>query len=239
MKVASFNTLATVCADNSPQGFPNVHPGILEWKYRSSLIERKLVKWCVGRYVICLQEVDQDQWYTELFNRLGYTMVIGHRKPHHCVIAYPCEMSVEVLANTNYTNYTQEYMIVKVGDIILCNTHLKAKTPFTADRLNQVTELLSHIPEGKVIVAGDFNESIIHNGTCIHYMMTNGYQNAHPFCENTTCKIRDVLVCHKIDWIWFKKLFMTESSTEMTILTPLPTATHPSDHVAIGASFDE
>lgn len=154
------------------------------------------------------------------------------------MIAYPSEIKVSKLIKHKYTNYSQEYVGIQIGDLTIYNTHLKAKPGFTADRLAQITELLSGITTNKVIVAGDFNESVMEVGTCIHFMINNGYTNCHPLFESITCKLRSELVCHKIDWIWCKGLNMISSNVEMKPLPILPNQFHPSDHICIDALFD-
>lgn len=239
IRIVSFNTLADVCADNSQRGFPEVEPSILEWDYRSRLIQKKIEKWCSEKYIILLQEVDKIEWYRELLLSLQYEAIHNEdlKRLHNCMICYPKGSKVEHLAKGNYPSYSQEYIAVKIDEITVCTTHCKAKKPFTKDRLVQISHLLSILPSDKVIVAGDFNESSTDIGTSLSEMKSSGFFNAHVNMKHTTCKKRDVVISHKIDWIWYKGLSLATSTTELDDLPLLPNYHHPSDHVAISAIF--
>lgn len=243
IKVVSFNTLAVVCADTSLQGFPFTDTDVLDWSYRSRLIERKIVGWCVEKYIICLQEVDQIDWYGKLFSGLGYNVIMGDKLPHRCLVAHPSEMEVRNTVKGKYPNCSQEYLLVRFKDFIVVNTHLKSKKEFFSTRIDQIKYLLSKIKSNRVIVAGDFNESNVED-SCLELMFRSGYSNAHPFMESTTCKKRDRITCHKIDWIWFKGFNLLDSNTEVPCgdmvncdLPLLPTSSHPSDHVSVTADL--
>lgn len=241
LKVVSFNTLAVICADNSPQGFPHTDPSILAWSHRSPLVEEKITQWCSEKYVVCLQEVDQLEWYLDLFTRLGYKVVYNSqsKRIHQCLLCYPQEFEVDNVLVGAYPDCSQEYVSVRIEGVTVYTTHLKAKKPFYSVRLHQVQHLLSIVKGEKVIIAGDFNESALILGTCLGALLTQGYDNAHRSMEHTTCKKREEVVSHKIDWIWFRGVDLVESSTCDAILENelLPCSSHPSDHVPVLATF--
>lgn len=241
LKVVSFNTLATICADNSPQGFPHTDPAILAWPHRSPLIEQKIEQWCLEKYVVCLQEVDQLEWYLDLFSRLGYSVVYDSKSEriHQCLLCHPQEFQVDDIILGTYPDCSQEYVSVRIEGVRIVTTHLKAKKPFTGIRFQQVQHLLKVLDNERVIIAGDMNESSLDYGSCLDELLCEGYTNAHSLLSHTTCKKREEIVSHKIDWIWFKGVDLLESSTEDVIVDNklLPCATHPSDHVPVMATF--
>lgn len=227
LKVISFNTLADQYTKINDNDFLDIDPSLLQWTYRLELIQRKIIKWCVEGYIICLQEVDMKAWYCSLFNRLGYQVFLGNNKIS-CLIACPCELVVKQLINLNYLNSNEEFMIILVEGVIICNTQLKS-----TDRLTQIKELLSNIESDKVVIVGDLNEFVMELGTCIYHLMSNSYQNCHPFCEST----KSGSIYNKVDWIWSKGLNVISSTIEMNISSILPNSSHPSNHMPIEVKF--
>lgn len=241
LKVVSFNTLATVCADNSPQGFPHTDPYILTWSHRSPLIEQKITEWCSEKYVVCLQEVDQLEWYLDLFTKLCYKVVYDSesKRIHQCLLCYPRELETDNVLLGTYPECSQEYVSARIEGVTIATTHLKAKKPFAETRFRQIYHLLEVLYKGRVIIAGDMNESSLEDMTCLGELLWRCYENAHPNMEHTTCKKREEVVSHKIDWVWFKGVELLESSTCNAILENklLPCSSHPSDHVPVMATF--
>lgn len=104
--------------------------------------------------------------------------------------------------------------------------------------MRQVIELLALCNEERVVVAGDFNatpeEEAINK-------MGGIFTNAYPGCKFTTVKLRPTgLVCHTIDYIWYKgmQLLNTEGLPELPPEYPYyPNQEHPSDHLKLSATF--
>jgi mRNA deadenylase 3'-5' endonuclease subunit Ccr4 len=62
LRVMTWNTLANICADQTPQGFPFVDAAILDFDHRKTLLIDEIA--LHDPDVLCLQEVDKyDEWF--------------------------------------------------------------------------------------------------------------------------------------------------------------------------------
>jgi endonuclease/exonuclease/phosphatase family metal-dependent hydrolase len=151
--------------------------------------------------------------------------------------------------------------------VLVAATHLKSKSglPEEKRRTTQIHTIMTKIETFgvplPVIIMGDFNtdpytvksenktdppNSFV-DPTCYNSIRDAGYASAYhiPVDKDnaternmwTTSKSRKgINVTHMIDYIMFKNLEL-KNTLEIPTLQALPSATYPSDHLAIGAAF--
>lgn len=129
MKIFTWNTLANICADNSPNGFPNADPEILNWNYRFDLITKALEMEILNNTIFCLQEIDEHVLYENFFIKRGYNVIYSRQKEsrHGIIVAYPKTMKALAVETYQYPESTQQMLKVKFSNFTLITTHLKAK----------------------------------------------------------------------------------------------------------------
>ena len=131
-------------------------------------------------------------------------------------------------------------------DFLVCGVHLKAKPPFSTQRLEQVTILIDHLNKldvENILLVGDFND--IPTSKCIKYVEQMGFTSVYSILDHppTTAKIRKDLVIRCIDYIHIKgPMWGNITVKELPQLDDyapnyLPHKNHPSDHLILGAKI--
>lgn len=249
ISVFTWNTLANVCADQTPQGFPKVDASVLDFEHRKTLLIEEIVR--NDPDVICLQEVDKYEFFRAELESRGYSCVRRDTARHGCVIAVKDDKwtIVSSWSETLTPDTTQICLVVELADkrgekIRVATTHLKAKSGFASTRTEQVNgliRLLDRDTDILTIIAGDFNAHV--DEECVSVMSMH-YSSAYPLQSDsfTTIKVRDQVVTRNIDYIWHDhRLSLTRRlalpSLDQFTYPYLPSADYPSDHISLFAEF--
>ncbi len=270
IKVLTMNTLADLCSNNEETGFPHVNPEYLTWNYRKHLLLQELLAY--DPHFICLQEVDKfHEWYQPELRKHGYDGIFKGKSTLNELQRNATRTGVfgcAIFWKTNnwVMNTFTEFYLPHTGQgciIVTCKhtsgftlnvgtTHLKAKKPFSAERVSQVETVLAVIGDhqdisikGPIVFAGDFNAEPTEE--CIAKMIENGFVSAYQDLESnpdhyTTIKTRADTVKHVIDYIFYRDLVLTDRlnvpSSDTLEWPYLPCATYPSDHFSLMAVFE-
>ena len=244
--VMTFNCLADGLAQNA--GFDVKDKRILEWKYRKHVLASVIAT--SGADVVCLQEVNHFDELADLLNpvysksyftqKFNSTCRKYNAPPDGCAIfiknGFECEI-VEFFESPYNTYKSQVYQRLTFKwhnqDIVLYNTHLKAKKIFDQIRLEQLTELnqdmkrMANVYGENVsfMLVGDLNmePAVGRAWRYIRTFMDDAHAHVNtPFFfttwkrkENSTDEMRIS------DYIFTSNLFVCAT------LTPFPTAKLP------------
>lgn len=182
LRVMQFNALADALSSGS-DNFVKCPPEALTWSFRKQRILQELLTYEAD--VICLQEIDDFQFFEIELQSLGYNGiwfpkpwspcldVPGNLGADGCAVFYKCSKLSEVSRHTDIlmssAGTTNQVMIVLcLRDLTsrqcfwIAVTHLKARRQYVQYRLEQGRFLLSRLAQlvpamAPVIVCGDFN----------------------------------------------------------------------------------
>lgn len=244
ISITTMNTLADICADTSPMGFPNVDPSILSWEHRKYLLIDEITR-CSADF-ICLQEVDHwEDWFQPQLQQLGYEGYYAKGERHGLVLAWKKHWSLirEIMAVQLIDNASQRalYGVFEYKDksVLIITTHLKAKKPFADIRLQQGQALLRIAEQHPMcLLVGDFNAS---PDEPVVQLINGQFESSFKDQPYTTAKVREHLTCHTIDYVWYKGMHLTKKinipPVETLLPHYLPRVDYPSDHFSLSAEF--
>lgn len=256
--VASYNILAT--AYITPRRYPRTPRMVLHPTWRMPALVQHVA--CLDADILCLQEVEVET-FAALRARLGPLGYAAHyarkqgRQPEGCATFYRQGifgfLAGDVVAYADGTEGT-----AASGHIALClllrqagrtlgiaNTHLTWEPPETRPQahrgLRQIQQLLvaceSRAHDCQAwILAGDFN--VTPESVLVTTLQRAGWQYAHAHLPTTyTCNAH--ASARMIDYLFHSPTLAAEPREGPVIhdQTPLPSASQPSDHVAIHARF--
>lgn len=241
--VMSFNVLA----ESHANAFCKVvNPEYLTPEYRTPRILAEIERFSPD--VICLQEVERFEVFNEALVKLGYKNGLFRMKRDSsdgCALFYKSSFQLCTAHMFTYADSSQPCIIAKLTrydkELIVCNTHLKAKSGNEEIREAQMIEMLSKVfvrkePGDEVIIAGDFND--VPGSGAYNRLLEQGYHDT-GFYPYTTCKEREGRVERISDYLfhssWLSPVAHVDVPREAR---PLPSAEYPSDHLAVIVRFE-
>ena len=255
LSVASYNVLCD--AYIKPEYYPHCSADDLSPEKRHPRLVDRVAG--LGTDVICLQEVDYAMFerLEKRLRPLGYRGRWAHKgmgKPDGCATFVRSALRVitdSVLLyddNANGRNPSGHVALLSVisahdhREVIVVNTHLKYDAPETPPDLRtgqrQAEELVAKLrdgAQGHLVICGDFNAE--EGSAVMNVFAAYAYQDAHSCAMLPTCvangraqKIDAILccICTRVEGV---------STPAIDGATALPSATEPSDHVPICATF--
>lgn len=246
--VKTYNKLAKICADNSPQGFPYVSPEILNRDTRKIKSVETILQ--DSPDVICLQEVDDFEYLHQQLALHSYLGISSQKyemeiRRHYLAIFWKSSINCISEKFTNLVN-GQGFLLLgfqhQDTTFYVGTTHLKAKN-FAELRTQQGDQILYEVRflmDEPLLIAGDFNADP-NEPVCQNFK--NKFHSAYELSENhyTTYKKRNSVTKRCIDYIWYRnmKLVGVQKLPDVeSIPYPfLPNIDHPSDHLPLMAEF--
>lgn len=249
--VASYNVLADAYV--RPEYYPNCRPDVFPARQRYPRLAERIAG--LDADVVCLQEVDWAM-FRILYERLasegyrGYWAQKGCEKPDGCAVFARSALVVgepEVLryndghGKRGSSGHVAQIAEIACGDrhVAVVNTHLKWFAPDAAtnDQLGliQARELLAHLSVAlPVIVCGDFNAET--GSHVLAAFRAAGFEDAH---DVTSATANPSGRAKKIDYLMHTGALTArpKKTPHVGNTTPLPSATEPSDHVPLVATF--
>ena len=269
--ILQWNTLSSHLTNT----FPKANPEHLVTPYRQPLLAQELKAYSPD--FVCLEEVNQDdvEFFKAVFDSTKYSSIyqIKHQGKDGLFFLYnqekyelvksDCQGYIDLEKNTKQSQVFQ-VNIFKHRDeekegksyLLIAFTHLKAKEPFTAIRLEQVKQLVKIVEEAKrsfiesqkeadaklgVVICGDFND--VPTSEPIKYLeQATKFKSAYEEITFTTFKIREKVQKRVIDYVFYNEnlqlIAKSNIPTEETIgENGLPNAEYPSDHLSLFCKF--
>jgi mRNA deadenylase 3'-5' endonuclease subunit Ccr4 len=229
--VFTWNVLADMCADDSPQGFPYVPEDALDTALRRPMQIKEIL--ADDADVIALQEVDNPNDFEEALKENGYTVLYNRRQDSELgvLVAFKkdkYELKARTMITFTYGGQVATFILLKdkatAKHFVFAATHLKAKDDIesTKVRERQVTELKRYVDnmvtsqmelnDGKMesphaIVAGDLNADPSSRTMARLTREWNQFNSVYMAKTKTTFKVRHradatpVAKCCKEDYI--------------------------------------
>jgi len=253
--ISSYNILAT--AYMRPEFYPYVNPEHLKWENRKTPLLHKII--ALGADVLCLQEVEEPV-YSLLEAHLhaqGYAGVYAQKrgKPDGCATFFKKSAKLN-LADVKTLHYKDgrggpdsghlaliAAFVTDTGLLSVANTHLKWDRSNNSEDEHwgwrQLQELLDNgiTTVGTWVVCGDFN--VLPNSLMIKAILERGFADAYYDQPQPTSNSNSQ--AKRIDYLFYTKNLtaVPRRLPEIHDLTPLPSDTEPSDHLAVTAIFHQ
>lgn len=250
--ISSYNILATAYIRS--EFYPYVDPKYLKWENRETPLLEKMT--ALAADILCLQEVEKPihRSIEKYLRPQGYAGVYAqkHGKPDGCATLFKVAKLALVDVKALYyrdgrgaENSGHLALITtfetETGLLHVANTHLKW------DRSNngmeehwgwrQLQELLDTgiTSEGAWVLCGDFN--VQPDSLLVHEIFARGFNDAYREEPQPTSNSNSQ--AKRIDYLFYTDHFTAVPWTipEIQDLTPLPSETEPSDHLAVTAVF--
>ncbi len=255
-QVVSYNVLANSYVN--PQWYSHVNPELLPWEKRKAALALKIAGF--GADVICLQEVEEEAYayFAQHLSGQGYAGLYAKKeqgKPDGCATFFkpvnlPCQKSEAIYYRDDAGGCRSGHLALlasfelATGTVNIVNTHLKwdlpEKPPAEHWGYRQINELLTSYVlvdncAATWILCGDLNATP--DSTVIHELRAQGFTDAYQGQEQSTCNPQRQ--AKRIDYIFQRGNWRATPGKllEIADLTPLPSATEPSDHLAVRATF--
>jgi endonuclease/exonuclease/phosphatase family metal-dependent hydrolase len=235
MRVVSYNVLADGYVRRSY--YPLTPPELLEPGRRRAALVRHIL--ALGADILCLQEVEPAT-----LAALGGAPLVAQKRGKPDAVATLVGRPVAAHAVLEYPDATGHVaLLVAVEDggglIGVANTHVKWDPPGAAVGVAQVERLCDAV-DGFApacdgwILAGDFNagpDSALHAA-----VRARGYRDPFP---DAACTCNSSQVPKRIDFLFHSPSLVAVAAPLPPLApdTPLPSATEPSDHLAIAAEL--
>lgn len=249
ISVATYNVLAD--AYIKPKYYPLCATEDFKPERRHPLLDARVA--ALGTDVICLQEVDYEAFkrFDDRLRPLGYQGRWAHRaggKPDGCAtfVRAPWKLRTSLIFDFD-DEPRRPSNRVAIASVIECDGHRRALVnahlqwdppdapPHEQAGLGQALQLLSYVRgQGRAVVCGDFNA--VPDSAILEAFRTEGFTDAHgdaPPTSNTAGPPR------KIDFLLhsYGLVAIPSPPPHVAAGTPLPSATEPSDHVPLIATF--
>lgn len=252
----SYNILANAYAKQ--ERYPLVDPEVLNWEMRKFALERRAARFNAD--MLCLQEVGGDAYafLEQSLRAKGYLGVYARKaqdKPDGCAVFFRQEQLQFKSSRTLYYHdgdgaLDSGHLALilsfecEAGLLHVADTHLKWDR---ANRLQerhlgyrQIKELLAQYvrtdqPDEAWVVCGDFNAQP--DSPLVQELLMHGLRDAYDGYEQNTCNPNRK--SKRIDYLFHTANLSAVPGDLPPIedLTPLPSETEPSDHLAIMAEF--
>jgi mRNA deadenylase 3'-5' endonuclease subunit Ccr4 len=236
MQVVSYNVLADSYV--KPVFYPHVDPGHLDPVWRRDALIARIASFRAD--AICLQEVESDL-FAILESRLaGFVGQFARKamgKPDGCATFVRGRVqSWQTLTYSDESGHVALLAVIEAQSrrLGIANTHLRWGPPDSQIGLVQANELLDAIGEAPWIIAGDFNAGP--DSDLIEEFRRRGFRDGYASVGGATCNANGV--AKRIDFLMYRGLrCVPERVQAIDGHTALPSATEPSDHLAIRAEF--
>ena len=255
-QLVSYNVLANSYVN--PQWYSHINPAILPWEKRKVALTSKLENF--GADIICLQEVEEDAYahFAQNLSRQGYAGCYAKKeqgKPDGCATFFkpeklPCKNSEAIYYHDGAGGLNSGHLALiasfelATGTVNIVNTHLKWDRPEKRREehlgYRQVKELLTSYvkadhPTEAWIICGDLNAAP--DSSVIQELLAQSFTDVYQSNEQCTCNPHRK--AKRIDYIFHSGSLQSQPGRLLEIedLTPLPSATEPSDHIAVIATF--
>lgn len=248
-RVATYNVLATGYI--RPRLYPHCDPAHLDGRWRLSALVRHCM--ALDADLLGLQEVDRETCAAldEALAPLGYVgsyAAKGGNRPDGCASFHRrAVLSLGQAERLEYADGSDHVALLTLFEhegrsLGLANTHLKWAPPGTTHDLDQIRELLDALSSparagAEWIICGDLNAKP--DSPVLAALAAVGYGTSHsgavqrPTCNpNGAAKTVDYL-CHRPG---LRSVPLPLPAIDDR--TPLPSATQPSDHLAVIAEFE-
>jgi endonuclease/exonuclease/phosphatase family metal-dependent hydrolase len=231
--VATWNILAQayVVADR----YAHCTPAALEPAARRTLLLDRLSALNVD--VLLLQEVEPDA-HEAIARRLGWKGIYAQRRGRPDGASVLTRLPIkgnEVLRYQSKGSQDQVALIVELAEAVVVSTHLQWQPDGTTDERHagrsQLLELLNRLDERAWVIAGDFNA--VPDSSVLREAFARGFveSSTAPTCNANRAP-------RKLDFLLAKGLkAIARPLPEISADTPLPSATEPSDHLALVADL--
>lgn len=226
------------------------HPESLKWKYRQDAWQR-----CLGRLsacdVLCFQEVDRDcvaEELTEMLAAHGFAVVHQDLKGREWGNAtfFKTER-LRLMWSEHRSRVLLTCFALPHGRVIgVVNVHLEAGDTKTNEeqRLSMLRSALRHVHKHSpslVIVAGDFNCSLLHGSELINILVAEGLCRV-PI-KGLTFAVPGYV--DTLDHIWASAqlcpcaaIGSTPGALQKIAAEGMPNQNQPSDHLPVAARFE-
>jgi mRNA deadenylase 3'-5' endonuclease subunit Ccr4 len=256
-QVVSYNVLANCYV--YPKRYSHIDPDHLRWEKRKIALLKRLESFKAE--IICLQEVEKEAFalFERSLSETGYEGLYaqkGQQKPDGCAVFFKQEKlrfkshrtiyyhDGGVTADSGHLAMLLHFESAS-GTIGLANTHLKwdrgGKPKQQHLGYRQIKELLNrYMLTDQVadhwILCGDFNAQP--DSAIIEELRSHGFEDAYKGQEQ--CTANPNRRAKRIDYIFHSPGLRARPAKLMEIddFTPLPSATEPSDHLAIMATIE-
>jgi endonuclease/exonuclease/phosphatase family metal-dependent hydrolase len=239
LTVVSWNVLASAYV--RPEFYPHTPVPVLEPEGRSARVVERVVGLGAAADVICLQEIEPATFAGVAGRLLGFEGSFAQKrgKPDGCAIFVRRSLGEPAFRELVYSDGTGHVAVAAVvGGVGFASTHLKWEAPEVPVELRlgraELTELLDAwvAPEEPWVVCGDLNANAA--SAVLEVAFARGLHDGYASLpEAWTCNSNDR--AKRIDFILHTPGFEARPSPlpAITDVTPLPSASEPSDHLAI------